>query len=156
MVNKMFRIDRIRAVYAAALLSLSAALAGCSGADFEAMLSREAEEATSLSPGEEPVGQVISMQDEDGGEERRFSQSSGVSGGEGLPQDAGAGEVQGFPQGAAESVSLTELPKYVFQTGDGHLLLLGDRVELMNINTLETERCLEDTGLDFSFHDFGS
>lgn len=49
-----------------------------------------------------------------------------------------------------------ELPQYVFQTGDGHLLLLGDRVELMNVNTLETERCLEDTELEFSFHDFVS
>lgn len=161
----MFRFDRIRAVYAVFLLCLSAALAGCSAADLEAMLPREAGGAVSSSPGEESAGRdrTMSSQGENETEDRRHPGDAPTDGEEGHPQGAGTGE-EGLPQGTSagegqdvvKSVSLTKLPKYVFRTGDGHLLLLGDRVELMNLNTLETERCLEDTGLDFSFCDFGS
>lgn len=133
-------------------LSLSAVLAGCSEADFEAVLSPP--------PGEESDGKEISMPiwGEDTDEKEGTPGRSGWGEGEEPTQSAEAGNREGeeIPRNGVESVSLAELPRFVFQTGDGHLLLLGDRVELMNIHTFETERCLEDTGLDFSFRDFDS
>ena len=117
----------------ALLFGISVVLSGCSDADAGALgaspvqsVQWETEQTESVMPSSRETG---------GGQEASRSINTYVSG---------------------ESVSLSAFPEAVFQTNDGKLLLLGDKVILMNAATLETEICREVTGLDFSLQDVSS
>ena len=123
----------------AVLFGISVVLSGCSDADAGAF-------------GASPIQsvQLEAEQTESG------TPSSWETGG-GQEASQGANTSQGITTYVSgESVPLSALPEAVFQTDDGKLLLLGDKVTLMNAATLETEICREVTGLDFSLQDIRS
>lgn len=136
----MFNLrNRMRAGCAAVILGWSAVLSGCSeGRGPEAAF---------------PQGVKVDILSQDGGTEGSGTgQDSGADRKE--PSAQGAAETVRTPQSAGKSVFLEEPPRFVLRTGDGHLLLLGDGVSLMNVDTLEMELGRKETGLDFSFQDF--
>lgn len=140
--------DRMRAGCAAFLLGWSAVLAGCSeGSGPEAAF---------------PQGVEVDVLSQAGGAEGKepLSQGSGTGRDSGIdrkaPSAQDGAETLRTSQSAGQRVSLEEPPSFVFRTGDGHLLLLGDGVSLMNVNTLEMDLVRKETGLDFSFRDFHS
>lgn len=156
----------MRAGCAAFLFGLTVVLAGCSEEGPKApapqgvkteIISRDGgtDGKDSVFQGEGTDRQESSAQGE-GTDRKESSAQGGETGKEESPaQGEGTADVK-TSRSEGGSVSLAEMPQYVFQTGDGHLLLLGNGVSLMDVNTLEVTRRREDTGLGFSFCDMSS
>lgn len=66
------------------------------------------------------------------------------------------GEVQTIGGASLDDVSLEDCPEYVFPTGEGQLLLVGDGLTLLDCNTLEIVKKNRDPGLDFDLRDLSS
>ena len=55
-----------------------------------------------------------------------------------------------------DDISLDDCPDYVFPTGEGQLLLVGDGLTLLDCNTLEMVKKNRNLGLDFDLRDLSS
>lgn len=127
----MYPQNKMKVSFLIIVFSLTAALPGCSGGD-------------GPSDGDFSLqGSYIGMQNTDRPESNRQEERGET------PQPIGT-------EKAPEEISLEELPAYVFQTGDGHLLLLGDTAILMDQDSFETTARGDEGELEYSFKDFMS
>lgn len=65
-------------------------------------------------------------------------------------------EVNSIVNTSIEDISLEDYPEYVFSTGEGQLLLVGEGFTLLDCNTLEIVKQNRNPGLDFNMNDLFS
>lgn len=76
-----------------------------------------------------------------------------INAGDGSSDPLTANEDDSIADPLPDDISLDDCPKYVFSTGEGKLLLVGEGLTLLDCNTLEIAGQNQKPGLDFNLED---
>lgn len=76
-----------------------------------------------------------------------------INAGDGSSDPLAANENDSFAALLPDDISLDDCPEYVFSTGEGKLLLVGEGLTLLDCNTLEIVGQNRNPGLDFNLED---